>query len=259
MARASVSKNKKSLLYKILDHSDKTEIIAKLAIDIPPEEIFTWLSEKYSAPEDHKFILTISQLQEFKDHYLDIYNNIQQDVLTLQKERMSLETIDSKVKDLVKENPTYQQKLAEYIDKDLDVKTMVKNLVLTIEYRAAQLFDQIQQDPRNIKMDRVLIEMMNTLLAFLTKYDDILNGNQNTINISNSNITIQMVDQQMSAFQNAIKNTLSKLDYETSLLFLDLYNQEIQKLNPELPQKPSETLETLDIKINELNEINSKF
>ena len=91
------------------------------------------------------------------------------------------------------------------------------------------MFDIIQEDPQNFRNDRVLIGSFNTLAGILEKYDTILNGSPDQINIQN-NINVQVFDEHISVIYNVIKEILSKLDYDTSILFMDMFNDEMKKL-----------------------------
>jgi hypothetical protein len=54
----------------------------------------------------------------------------------------------------------------------IDIRRIVKNLCIAVETRLSQVFDEIQEDPRNIntKIDRLLIEYAEVLGNILEKY-----------------------------------------------------------------------------------------
>jgi hypothetical protein len=211
---------------QILEHPDKEEIIAKLSLDISSKDIADWLRDKYSSVGENKFVISEKNINNFKENYFDFYNQVRDDVLKLRE----LESPDQELSNLVKNNPKYHDALNKYIDQEIDIKQTIKKMVSNIETRTSQLFDEIQADPRNIKMDRTLIEWFNVLLNTCEKYDAILNGSPAQQNITN-NINIQVFDKHMSVVHNVIRQILSRLDYETSLLFIDLYNEEIKKID----------------------------
>lgn len=218
----------KNIALKILEHPDKDEIISKLLSGTSVSDIAEWLEAKYVSVGEKKFVLSEKVISSFQKDYLDIYNIIREDIAKTKTNKL---TAEEELKLEIQGSPQYHNILEKYANNEVDIKVIVKRLVATIETRAAQVFDQIQEDPRNIKMDRTLIEWFNTLTVVLEKYDTILNGNPDQINIQN-NINIQIVDQHINVVYNVIKEILSKLDYDTSLLFIDMFNEEMKKLEP---------------------------
>jgi hypothetical protein len=214
----------KSLALKILEHPDKDEIITKLLSAVSVSDIHEWLESKYTNDGEKKFVLSSKVISTFQKDYLDIYNIIREDIAKTKTNLSSEEELKLEIQG----SPVYHRALEQYANSEVDIKVIVKRVVAAIEVRASQVFDQIQEDPRNIKMDRTLIEWFNTLTMLLEKYDTILNGNPEQVNIQN-NINIQVVDDHINVVYNVIKEILSKLDYDTSLLFIEMFNEEMQK------------------------------
>lgn len=216
----------KNIALKILEHPDKDEIITKLLSNAPATDIHEWLEAKYVNVGEKKFVLSDKVISTFQKEYLDIYSIIKDDIA---KARVNKLTPEEELKLQIQGSPQYHRALETYINNDVDVKVIVRRAVAAIETRAAQVFDQIQEDPRNTKIDRTLIEWFNTLTTVLEKYDTILNGNPDQINIQN-NINIQLVDEHINVVYNVIKEILSKLDYDTSLLFIEMFNDAMKNL-----------------------------
>ena len=63
--------------------------------------------------------------------------------------------------------------MIELAGKEVDIKSMITNMIVAIESRAAQVFDTIQEDPRNMRTDRILIEWFDTLGNILEKYHNV--------------------------------------------------------------------------------------
>lgn len=218
----------KNIALKIIEHPDKEEIITKLLSGAPAPDIHEWLEAKYVSVGEKKFVLSDKIISTFQKDYLDIYSIIKEDVAKT-KTKLSAE---DELKLEIQGSPQYHKALEQYANNEVDIKITIKKLVATIETRAAQVFDQIQEDPRNIKMDRTLIEWFNTLIVVLEKYDTILNGNPDQINIQN-NINIQVVDKHINFVYNMITEILTKLDYDTSILFIEMFNEGMQKFKAE--------------------------
>jgi hypothetical protein len=222
----------KNALEKILHHPDKDEIISKLVIGIPVKDIHTWLSSKYSNVSESKFVIAEKSILSFKDNYLDIYNMIQDDMLKT-KGALATNTSDQ-LKLAVANNSAYKSKMIELAGKELNIRDIIINLCAAIETRFAQVFDQIQEDPRSIdsRIDRLLIEYANTLGTVLERYYKLTEAPQTTQVVQNNNITVQVVEQHISVIHDIIKDTLAQMDLETSLYFMEVFNERMAKLKP---------------------------
>ena len=248
----------KNALQKILENPDRDEIISKLVIGISPKDIHDWLSAKYSGVNESKFVVSEKSLKSFKDNYLDIYTLIQEDISKTKQSVNSPDTIDNQIDFAVKNNSTYKSKMLELANKEIDVRKIISNLCVAIESRLAQVFDEIQEDPRNIntRVDRLLIEYADSLANILEKYYKFTESP--TDQIIQNNITLQVVDQHISIFHDVIKEVLSQMDLETSLYFIEVFNRKMAKLKP--PEKESINTDMKLAEVKLLNEtINKKI
>lgn len=238
------SKTTASTLKKILDHPDKDEIISKLAYGTDHVDIHEWLKVKYN--NTPKLVLSAKAIYTFKKDHLDIYNIIQNDIA---KSYEALKTNNNlsdeeKITSAIQGNPTYQQKLLELTTKEVDVKQMAARLAVMIEHRFTQVFDEIQEDPRNIntRIDRLLIEYVNSFSGVLEKLHKFANP-QADIVIQN-NLSVQVVDQHISVFHDVIREILSSLDLEASMKFMELLNEKMSKLKESTINATYENQET---------------
>lgn len=224
----------KNALKKILEHPDKDEIIAKLVLDYPAKDIHDWLAGKYTNVSEAKFVVAEKSIKVFKDNYLDVYNMIREDI---QKTKQAVVTNTQDELELaVKSNPTYKSKMLELAGKEIDVRQMVAQLCIAIETRLGQVFDEIQEDPRNInsRIDRVLIEYGELLGSLLEKYYKFTENPADMV--IQHNVTLQAVDQHISVFHDAIRETLSQLDQESSMLFMEVFHDKMTKIRPPSPE-----------------------
>jgi hypothetical protein len=244
---------------KILEHPDKDEIIAKLVTGQSPAEIHEWLKAKYTNVSESKFVLTEKLLKSFQNTYLDFYNDIQED---LAKTKTALATNTSDQLDLaVKGNPAYKDAMLKLANGELDVDRILANLAINIETRLSQIFDYIQENPRdvNTRIDRLITEYADTLGNLLDKYHKWKEVRPDQI--IQHNVTLQVVDQHISVFHDVIKEVLSQMDLETSLYFMEVFNEKMAKLKMPTPEAPPSTEmklaeakllnETINKKINE--------
>jgi hypothetical protein len=240
----------KTALKKILEHPDKDEIISKLIIGISSKDIHEWLKAKYTNVSESKFVIAEKSIKSFQDSYLDIYNLIQEDIAKSKQATNS--NTEEQLMLSVQNNATYKNKMLELADKEIDVRKIISNLCIAIETRLAQVFDEIQEDPRNIntRVDRLLIEYADSLGNILEKYYKFTEAPANQI--VQHNVTLQVVDQHISVFHDVIKEVLSQMDLETSLYFMEVFNQKMAKLKA--PDK--ESVLNTDMKLAEAKLLN---
>lgn len=248
----------KNALTKILQHPDKDEIISKLVIGISAKDIHDWLKSKYTNVSEAKFVVAEKSIKSFQDNYLDIYNLIQED---LAKSKSALATSTEEQLALsVQNNPTYKSKMLELAGKELDIRQIVTNLCVAIESRLAQVFDEIQEDPRNIntRVDRLLIDYAEVLGNILEKYYKFTEVP--VTQTVQHNVNVQ-VTEHISVFHDVIKEVLSQMDLETSLYFMEVFTEKMNKLKPPSDKEAPNTEmrlaeakllnETINKKINE--------
>src|SRR5690606_23069693 len=182
------------------------------------------LSSKYNGVSEKKFVLSVKCLKDFKSNNLDIYRTIQED---LERARItSGEDLALSINNL----PAYQKVIMNAANEELDVRKIISRLCVAIETRFSQVFDEIQEDSRSINpsLDRVLIEYTNVLGGILDKYHKFTES-PGEINITN-NITLQAVDQHIAVFHDVMKDVLAQMDLDTSLYFMEVFNEKMGAL-----------------------------
>jgi hypothetical protein len=240
----------KNALKKIIDHPDKDEIISKLVIGVSAHDVHEWLQAKYTNISEVKFVISEKSIKSFQENYLDIYNLIQEDIA---KSKTAVATNTEQQLDLaIQNNSAYKSKMLELASKEIDVRKIIANLCVAIETRLAQVFDEIQSDPRNIntRIDRLLIEYTDTLGNILEKYYKFTEAPTN--NVVQHNVTLQVVDQHISVFHDVIRDVLSQMDLQTSLYFMEVFHKKMEILKS--PDK--ENLLNTDMKLAEAKLLN---
>lgn len=218
----------KTALRKILEHPDKDEVISKLIIGQPINDIHDWLKDKYTNVNEAKFIISEKSLKSFQSNYLDIYSIIQED---LAKTKTAIATSTEDQLDLaVKNLPAYRSVMLKTAGEELDIRHIVKNLCIAVETRLAQVFDEIQENPRDIntKIDRLLIDYAEVLGNILEKYYKFTETPADQV--VQHNVTLQVVDQHISVFHDIMKEVLSKMDLESSLYFMEVFSDKMSKV-----------------------------
>src|SRR5690606_28394404 len=114
-----------------------------------------------------------------------------------------------------------------------DITKMMVELHTLIQARIEQFFDRIQENPSILKNDYALIKYFELMLNYVEKYDKIVNKSPDQI--VQHNITVQVLDKYVAVLQNCIRDTLSKIDAEAAFLFMEVFTEELSKL--ELPEE----------------------
>lgn len=238
-------------LEKILNHPDKDDIITKLTIGIPEKEINEWLASKYTSKAEKSFIISLKFLKNFKENYLDVYHLIREDIQKVKSspaERLDLTLNDSSA---------YRNLIIKTAEQELDIKRIIKNLCMAIELRFSQIFDSIQENPKDInpRIDRLVMEYSQALGDLLEKCYQ-FTEEQQPQNVVNNNVTLQVVDQHVNVFYEAIKNTLAEMDVEKSLQFMEIFQEKLNKIKS--PDKDQNTMSQEEI-FTEVKVLNSNI
>ena len=215
---------------KIKNHPDKDEIISKLSMGVSSKDISEWLKAKYCLVGDAKFVISEKNLKEFSDTYLDFQELFQEDVM---KAKSSLKKDDGDSIELsIQNNPEYKERLLDLVGKEIDIKQIITRLCLNIEFRLGQIFDSIQEDPRNIntRVDRLLIEYTKALADSLDKFYKFTTVQPDQV--VQHNVNLQIVDQHISVLHEAIRETLAEIDNDASMLFVERVSQKMLGLQP---------------------------
>lgn len=218
---------KPAVMSKFLEHPDKDEIISKLAMDIPAQTIHDWLEAKYSAVSgDTKIVIPVANLKEFKATYLDIYKIIKEDVIKTQNNK----DLSKEMELSLKNNKTYKQKINELAGKEVDIKQMLSRMIIAMETRAGQVFDIIQENPENLRNDRIAMEWFDHLGNALERYRKIILDTNADNNVQHQHVLTIQLDQHVNVFQNVIKEILAELDVDASMKFMDIFSERMNKL-----------------------------
>jgi hypothetical protein len=220
---------------KILNHLDRDEIISKIAADISADDIHEWLSAKYSLGAEKQYVLSVQALKSFRENYFDFYQTLKSDVAMVKSAAPS-EQLDA----IVKNSPAYMDALKGLVNHEVDLKLTISRLCVAIETRMGQIYDLIQEeysnDPRSIntKIDYVLIQYVNAISPLLEKANKIINEAPDQI--IQHNVSVQHIDQTVGVFYEAIRETLSEMNLEFSMIFMESFSEKLKRI-----QDPSTT------------------
>lgn len=209
---------------KILNHPDRDIIISKLSSGESPKTVIDWLKEKY--PTNKNNHISHNYLDDFRRRYLNLHGTILVD-LQMKLREQEKEELDTRVVTALKRNKTYDEKLNEIIDEQIDWRKRLLQLLNIIETRFSQLFDKTQLNPDNLKPDYVMIQWMQTMLKLV---EDIRKVEGIPDQVIQHNVTVQAIDEQAAIFQQAIQKTIAELDLNTASILIDKLNNNIEQL-----------------------------
>lgn len=233
----------------ILSHPDKGEILSKMMTGKDPKDINQWLKLRYPDKGQKHLIISVKQLQDFsKSQYTEFYNQYSQEITTNIQQGG---TLDKKIANSLLNNKTFQERLTEHALKEISVRERFLSLDLLIRDRVEQLFDKIQEDPGSWKADYVLLKWVEQYLSLIDKYDKSQNNRPDQL--IQHNYTVQYINQQTAAMQEAFKEVLAEVDPDLALMIIDKMSEKLNKIKP--PQEATVVAGNVDDRLNEIKNI----
>jgi hypothetical protein len=217
----------KSIVEKIYNHPDREEIISKLLMDEDPKTIAEWLNAKYEDVESRQFQLPVRVIADFKKNNLDFYTIMKNDLAIVKQNKLDPQLA---ITAEIQGTSAYKQALENYANSEVDVRKMISGVCAAAQLRTEQVFNDLQLDPSNFKFDRVLIEWFTVLKDIIKDLNDITNPVDN-IQIGTVNqINVQVMDAHINTIYDIIREILSDLDYDTSIKFIEIFNERMTAL-----------------------------
>lgn len=211
---------------KLLDHPEKQKIINKLLSGDLPKDVAQYLKLKYTKDDETHLRLSINLLQEFKTKHLDKAGFLQKIVQADQDGKL-----DKAIAESLLANKEWKDRLAEYIDDEIDLKKEIRDLLHILKARAEQVFDKIQESPGNIKLDYVMAKYFELLGNVIEKADKIINERPDQ-RIEHTH-TVQVVEEYSIVLQETIRELLLRMGPEYSATFMEMLADKMNKLkNP---------------------------
>lgn len=232
----------------ILSHPNKEEIISKLLTGTDPKSVSQWLKLLYPEKNQNHLRLSVKILQEFsKSQYVDFYNQYTQEITTA-VHTGQIDKLDKKVADSIVNNKSLRERLAEHADKEINIKEKFLSLDLLIRDRIEQVFDKIQENPGGWKGDYVLIKWVEQYLKMVENYDKQVNNRPDQI-IQHTH-TVQYINQQTAAIQDAIREVLATYDPEMAIFLTEKITEKLNNIKAPVEmvtQSPEDRLSEVKI------------
>ncbi len=226
---------------KLINHPEKDKIIGKLFSGESPRDVAQYLKLKFHGKDEQHLRLSAVFLKELIDKYFGQYKLLDQIIADEKSGKLNTKLAESLIN-----NKVWQERMQENLDKEIDLKKRIQQMIQAIEARAEQVFDKIQENPGNLKGggDYILLKYFDLLINALEKADKIINERPDKL--IQADITINMVEQHSVAFQEAIRELLMELDPEISARFMDLLTRKLAKLRDGTAVSVDTQLEEVD-------------
>lgn len=240
-------------LAKVYRHPERDSILEKLAAGIEPKDINADLRERYLPLGEKRLVLSVNTLTEFKEQNLNVYQEMQKDLAKIRSNELSPEEMKLEIQG----TSAYKDLLERHASIELDVKNIIKNLALVLEDRVEQMYNLMSAGKAPKNAEYVIVQLTTTLISAAEKYHIIANGLHEQ-NITNNTINVQIVESRISVVIEAIRATISKMDYETSLFFISELNKNMQLLKTPIDEFLPSDLRISEVKALEKT-INTKL
>jgi hypothetical protein len=237
---------------KIIDHPEKTTIISKLLSGDSSKVVSLYLKDKYPKPDEAHLRVPATTLQEFLDTYGNHHGYVKKII-----QRDADSKIDKKIAESLMDTRAWRDRVVDGVKKEINYLDKLDHVLTILEVRSEQIFDMIQNDPENTRTDYVFTKYMEMLLLAIEKGDKIRNDRPD-VRIEHT-YTVQMVEQQSVAFQNAIRRMLERLGPEYGSLFMDLLKEELAKMSPkDLVMAPVQTPKEIEKEQRAMEKLNTQ-
>ena len=216
---------------KILDHPEVQGIIDKLMMGETPKDVSSYLKHKYTKPDENHLRLSVSLLDQFVKNYCNT-----SDFMTKMIKDEKNGALDKQIAKSLLNNKTWKERLAELADDKIDVERRLVQQIHMMDIRAEQIFDKIQENPGSVKLDFVMTKYFELSTMILEKADKIINKSPDQ-RIEHIH-TVQMVEQQTTALQNAIRRVIGRLEPDRASEFMQLLSEELSTVSLPTPDAP---------------------
>lgn len=208
---------------KILEHPENQTVIDKLLMGGTPKEVCEYLGAKFSKPDEKHLRLSESLLKEFKKQYCDTGKFLDKIV----KDEKS-GALDKQITQSLLNTTSWKERVAELADDKIDLERKIIEQMSMLEQRQEQIYDKIQQNPENVKLDYVMTKYFELSAMLIERADKVINKAPDQ-RIEHT-YTVKMVEEQSVILQEAIRRVISRLDPHLASTFMDMLSEEMSDL-----------------------------
>lgn len=210
---------------KIMEHPDKNRIIKWLRDGKGVRWVSKTLREMY--PDDKGKQLSVPTLQEFRKKHLKLEGEVLDDIKKVTREHEHDKAL-SKEHTVVKNLPSYKQKINEIVNMHVDIKKGLVAMETLITSRLEDLFDMAQRGEISVDKEKLLQGYFDRYFMMIDKWakyvDKVADCKVET------NISVTVIQDQMAILRQAVHELLKEMDPELAVVFLDRLNTRVRDL-----------------------------
>jgi cysteinyl-tRNA synthetase len=205
---------------KVLKHPDKELIIKKLLDGESVKSVDEFLKDKY--PRKDKYHISYMTLQKFRKEHLDLHGDVLEAIKNARADAKK-EEADEEAKTLVAKTKSYQEKINEIADAELDVSRKLREMDALVSARLEYYYDHLATGQGDIKHDTIFLKYLETYKGILQDWKKYIDGvADKTIE---HNININVVNEQVNIIKAIVFEVLQEMDPKLVPVFVEKVNQ----------------------------------
>lgn len=212
---------------KILSHPDKEEIIEWIMDGVPVRDISDRLKERYPKKRQAHLRVSFSTVQLFKTEYLNLNKEL---VEAAKRARQGQEKVIKMeaAKEEIRKLPSYQEKMNELVDSELNVRNEILKIYSLIDSRMEYFFNKLQEHEfPNPKEEKVFQGYIDQFLKLLEHYKKFVEGYTDKVE---HNINVNIINDQVTILREALREVLMDTDPELVVAFMNKLNLKMRSL-----------------------------
>lgn len=204
---------------KVVKHPDRELIIKKLLDGESVKSVDAWLKSKY--PKKSRYHISYVTLQKFRKENLDLHGSVL-DAVKNARADADKEANDQLTRNIIAQSDSYQKKINEIADVELDVSRKLREMDALVTSRLEFYYDSLASGNGDIKHDKVFLEYLNMYKGILQDWKKYIDGvADKTIE---HNININVVNEQVNVIKSIVFEVLQELDPALIPIFLEKVN-----------------------------------
>lgn len=204
---------------KVVKHPDRELIIKKLLDGESVKSVDAWLKSKY--PKKSRYHISYVTLQKFRKENLDLHGSVL-DAVKNARADADKEANDLVTRNIIAQSDSYQKKINEIADVELDVSRKLREMDALVTSRLEFYYDSLASGNGDIKHDKVFLEYLNMYKGILQDWKKYIDGvADKTIE---HNININVVNEQVNVIKSIVFEVLQELDPSLIPVFLEKVN-----------------------------------
>lgn len=215
---------------KIFSHPDKNTIVRMLTQGQGVRKVAKYLKEKY--PKDKKMYVSPVTLQKFRKEKLNIEGIALDAIKQAEKEKKEVKE-EKKGDTQIRRLPAYKDAVKKAADIQVDIRKELSELIILIKSRIEALFDKAEADEATINEETNLQKYFPILGNVLDKWMKYIEKVADQTIETNINVTV--IESQMAAIREAVRETFQEIDPEASLKFLENLSKRMDSLHYQQP------------------------